>query len=99
MVPMEEIRIAILENASHYASFKIAGDGTDREVWLHDLAEVVRGVAEAGKVCHGYRSSGACIELSGHATLGHMPLPAAHRALPNRIGIFAFEQSVLPGTS
>ena len=93
MVPMEEIRIAILETASHYASFKIAGDGTDREVWLHDLAEVVSRVAVASEVCHGSCCPASSLELSGDAALGHATLPDAHRALPKRICILALEPS------
>ena len=93
MVAMEEVGMDVLENAAHSPSLNIAGDGTNREVRLHDLAEVISGIAVAGEVPNRFRSPISSLDLSGNAALRHATLPGAHRALPNWIGIVALEPS------
>ena len=93
MVAMEEIGMTSLENAAHSPSFNIAGDGTNREVRLHDFAEVISGIAVAGEVPNRPSRPVSSLDLSGNAALRHATLPGAHRALPNWIGIVALEPS------
>ena len=94
MVAMKEIgRMTSLENAAHSPSVNIAGDGTNREVRLHDLAEIVSAVRVAGEVCHRSCSPVSRLDLSGNAALRHATLPAADRALPDRTGILTLEPS------
>ena len=95
MVAMEEVgNMTRLKNAAHYAPcIKIARDGTNREVRLHDLAEVISGGGEACEVPHRSCSSVSSLDLSGDAALRHATLPATHRALPNWISVLALEPS------
>ena len=95
MVAMEEVgNMTRLKNAAHYAPcIKIARDGTNREVWLHDLAEVISGGGEACEVPHRSCSSISSLDLSGDAALRYATLPATHRALPNWISVLALEPS------
>ena len=91
MVAMEEVGMDVLENAAHSPSLNIAGDGTNREVRLHDLAEVISGIAVASEVPNRFRSPISSLDLSGDAAFGDSSLPAAHRAPPSWTGIFALE--------
>mmetsp|Transcript_120537 Transcript_120537/g.169561 ORF Transcript_120537/g.169561 Transcript_120537/m.169561 type:complete len:298 (+) Transcript_120537:578-1471(+) len=90
---MKPVWLVVLENPLFLSSFEIAGDRANREVWLHDHAEVNSGVGVAGEVRNRKCGAVACLNLSGGATPRHMSLPAAHGTFPSRVGLFALEPS------